>query len=360
MSPRRIVQFILAISLALASAGMSTFCALAKSVDINSWQHHASAGITILFAIASIVVLLFALFAKAGATGGARKFLHDIQAKPVAAKTSIAFTIASSLLAAAAFSSATGINSDAAVVRMHINDREINRAPIMQLVQSSRSVFGDSGAVNAYTRYAFANLSHRRTLPEAEWAYTEAFQCNTRRGWNHSYDTIYILGKLAETQSEMRKFNSAEQNFLEALKTIDDNKAKLNSDNILRGLRISCLNGLARLYYQQSDYEKAALYERQVVDANNKFGQSFRADIGPVEHLADLYVKLHQYQEAEPLARQAVDYYTSQALSPIGNNSGGSLASSYRRLATILRGKNNPTEAERFELRAEAIDGRRQ
>jgi tetratricopeptide (TPR) repeat protein len=339
---------------------MSTFCALAKSVDINSWQHHVSAGMTILFAVASIVVLLFALFAKAGATEGPRKYLYDIQAKAMVANISIAFTIASTLLAGAAFWCAASINSDLAEVRMHINDREINRSRIMQLVQSSRSVFGESGAVNAYTRYAFSSLSHRRTLPEAEWAYTEALQCNKNRGWNHSYDTIYILGKLAETQSEMRKFNSAEQNFLEALKTIDDNKAKLSSDNILRGLRISCLNGLARLYYQQSDYEKAALYEQQVVDANNKFGQSFLSDIGPVEHLADLYVKLHQYQEAEPLARQAVDYYTSQALSPVGTDNGGSLASSYRRLATILRGKNNPTEAERFELRAEAIDGRRQ
>jgi tetratricopeptide (TPR) repeat protein len=362
MSPRRILQFVLAITLALASAGISTFCSLAKSVDIGSWQHHFSAAMTIILAFASLMVLVVAIFGKSGATGGPRKFLHDVQNQPMVANITVALAVTSVLLAAAAVFYSNQMNAEMSAMRAHINDRKIDRSAVTKLVATSQSVFGESGAISAYTGYAFYNLSDRRTLPEAEWAYTKALESDKRRGWKNYYDTVYMLGKLAEAQSEMRKFNSATQNFLAALKAIQESKSG-DRDNVLRGLKISCLNGLARVYYQQSEYEKAALYEQQVVNANNSIGKSFGADIGPIEHLADLYIKLHQYREAEPLARQAVDYYSSQALSPVGNvdtSPQGDLAASYRRLATVLRGNNNAAEAERFESRADAIQGRRE
>jgi tetratricopeptide (TPR) repeat protein len=237
---------------------------------------------------------------------------------------------------------------------------EVRHAALLQNADNYQRLFGNSGFTYVYERYAESSF-YSRDLVEAEWAWRQAIEHSDKPVKKDDWRTLRGLQRLGQVNMKQRRFHHA----LDAYTQVFQACASWTQDELAAlppvyqrqkdWLEAQVGAAMAICYMQLGEYTKAeTILKQQVALEERLYGRSH--SLKAIEALADTYIALKKYKEAEAYCREAIQIRETELkesaragqVSRI-NFQSSDLGDSYGRLARVLHQLGQLEEAQKYD-----------
>ncbi len=241
------------------------------------------------------------------------------------------------------------------------NDILLMRRKLEQAVAFEGEFFGWRGRCSVLSGYASYWAADGRRPLDVESADERALSLMPASAKGSDPLALAALNRLGVAYAAEGRFNASLAYYYQLLKVCRPKVMQRQSVKALTdGYRLIALAGLAEEFATLGDDEKSESFLDQYIAAmNSMYSPLDRAAISQVDTLADLCVRKGCFEKAEPLAKQAMEFYKHERVeiahgsSPaVSHKAAGKAADECVRYARILKGLNRSQEADKFTEQA--------